>query len=46
VRMRPMHAVKIPHTHERWTEVGGNVFEFVEDKQVITGQKRAPGVLV
>jgi len=29
--MGPMHAVKVPHAQERWTEAGGNVIEFVKN---------------
>jgi hypothetical protein len=29
--MRPMNAVKVSDTYQRWAEAGGNFLEFVED---------------
>src|SRR5580692_6151081 len=47
--MGPMHAVKVAHAQQRWTEAGGNVIEFVKNLHCSFGagtlaRKRHPKV--
>lgn len=40
VRVRPMHSIKIPHTHQGGAEVCRNFFEFVENLHQVKIDRR------